>query len=48
MVAALVFVINLLPAFGPPTWSVLVYARLRWHLDPVALVLVGAGAAAST
>ncbi len=47
MVAALVFVINLLPAFGPPTWSVLVYARLRWHLDPVALVVVGAGAAAS-
>ena len=45
MVAALVLVINLLPAFGPPTWSVLVYARLRWHLDPVALVVVGAGAA---
>ena len=45
VVAALVFVINLLPAFGPPTWSVLVYARLRWHLEPVALVLVGAAAA---
>ena len=44
--AALVFVINVLPAFGPPTWSVLVYARLRWHLDPVALVVVGASAAA--
>jgi len=43
--AALVFVINLAPAFGPPTWSVLVYARLRWHLDPVVLVVVGAGAA---
>ncbi len=45
IVAALVFAINLLPAFGPPTWSVLVYARLRWHLEPVALVVVGALAA---
>ncbi len=40
-----VFGVNLLPAFGPPTWSVLVYARLRWHLDPVALVGLGALAA---
>ena len=45
VLALLVFAINLLPAFGPPTWSVLVYARLRWHLDPVALVVVGAAAA---
>ena len=37
----LVLGVNLLPAFGPPTWSLLVYARLRWHLDPVALVLLG-------
>ena len=47
MVAALVLAINLLPAFGPPTWSVLAYARLRWHLDPLALVVVGAAAATS-
>ena len=42
---ALVFGINLLPAFGPPTWAVLVFARLNWHLNPVALVLLGAMAA---
>lgn len=44
---AIVFGINLLPAFGPPTWAVLVFTRLHWHLNPVALVLIGAVAAAS-
>lgn len=44
---AVVFGINLLPAFGPPTWAVLVYTRLHWHLNPVALVLMGAVAATS-
>ncbi|MGC8499374.1 MAG: hypothetical protein ACP5OV_07775 [Acidimicrobiales bacterium] len=34
--------VNLLPAFGPPTWAVLVSARLRWHLNPVALIGLGA------
>jgi membrane protein YqaA with SNARE-associated domain len=43
----LVFGINLLPAFGPPTWAVLVFARLHWHLDPIALVLLGGIAAMS-
>ena len=42
---AIVFGINLLPAFGPPTWEVLVFTRLHWHLNPVALVLLGATAA---
>ena len=37
--------VNLLLALGPPTWSLLVYARLRWHLDPVLLVVLGAFAA---
>jgi membrane protein DedA with SNARE-associated domain len=46
-VFAIVFGINLLPAFGPPTWAVLVFTRLHWHLNPVALVLIGAFAAAS-
>lgn len=41
----IVFGVNLLPAFGPPTWSILVYARLRWHLEPVVLVALGAVAA---
>jgi membrane protein YqaA with SNARE-associated domain len=44
-IAAIVFGINLLPAFGPPTWAVLVFTRLHWHLNPVGLVLVGAVAA---
>ena len=39
--------VNLLPAFGPPTWTILVFARLNWHMNPVALVILGAVAAAS-
>ena len=42
---AIVFGINLLPAFGPPTWTLLVFARLTWHLEPVAVVVIGAVAA---
>jgi len=41
----IVFGVNLLPAFGPPTWTLLVFARITWHLQPVAIVLVGAVAA---
>ena len=33
--------VNLLPAFGPPTWTLLVFARINWHLNPVALVVLG-------
>jgi len=43
---AVVLGINLLPAFGPPTWSVLVLFRLRSDLHPVVLVVLGAAAAA--
>lgn len=32
---------NLLPAFAPPTWSILVLFTLRHHLNPIALVLLG-------
>lgn len=42
-----VFGINLLPAFAPPTWSVLVWFRLTTDLPTVALVLIGAAAAAA-
>jgi membrane protein YqaA with SNARE-associated domain len=38
---------NLLPAFGPPTWSLLVFFRLQSHIPAVPLVLIGAIAAAS-
>ncbi|HLY83173.1 MAG TPA: hypothetical protein VKQ71_09305, partial [Acidimicrobiales bacterium] len=41
-----IFGVNLLPAFGPPTWSVMVLLKLHSHLNPVALVGLGAVAAA--
>ena len=44
---ATIFAINLLPAFGPPTWSVLVFFTLSFDLPPAPLVLGGALAAAS-
>lgn len=42
LVPVVVLAVNLLPAFGPPTWALLVYFRLRWSLDVVALVALGA------
>jgi hypothetical protein len=42
----LVFAVNLLPAFGPPTWAVLIWLEFSLRLDPVPLVLLGALAAA--
>jgi uncharacterized membrane protein YdjX (TVP38/TMEM64 family) len=45
--AAAIFAVNLLPAFGPPTWSVLVFTQLTFDLDPFLLVPLGAVAAAS-
>jgi membrane protein YqaA with SNARE-associated domain len=42
-----VFGINLLPAFGPPTWAVLVYFRYRYDDIPVAALIIG-GAVAAT
>ena len=42
-----IFGVNLLPAFGPPTWAVLVFFRLNSELPAVPLVLLGALAAAS-
>jgi uncharacterized membrane protein YdjX (TVP38/TMEM64 family) len=35
----------LLPAFGPPTWAILVWFEIARDLDPVALVVIGATAA---
>lgn len=39
---AVVFLVNLMPAFGPPTALVLVLFKLNWQLEPVALVIAGA------
>ena len=47
LAAACVFGVNLLPAFGPPTWALLVFFRLNAELAAVPLVLLGALAAAS-
>lgn len=42
-----VFAVNLLPAFGPPTWALLVFFSLDFDLPAAPLVLGGALAAAS-
>ena len=42
---ALVVALNLLPAFGPPTWALLVFASIHWHVAPAALVVEGVVAA---
>lgn len=43
---AIVFGINLMPAFGPPTWSIIVLFGLNSDLPVHSIVLVGAAAAA--
>ena len=47
LVAGIVFAINLLPAFGPPTSAVLVALTLSFDLASAPLVAAGAIAAAS-
>ena len=42
-----VFGINLLPAFGPPTWAVLVYFRYRYGDIPVVTLIIGGAVAAA-
>lgn len=43
---AIVLGVNLLPAFGPPTWSIIVLYGLNTHLPLPLLVVTGAIAAA--
>src|SRR3954447_6009067 len=48
VVVAVVFGVNLMPAFGPPTWAVLVFFRFRYPEVPApALVIAGAIAASA-
>lgn len=47
VMVSVVFGVNLLPAFGPPTWTVLATYGLTGHLNPVVLVVGGAAGAAS-
>jgi hypothetical protein len=44
---AIVFGVNLLPAFGPPTWTIVVVYGLGTHLPLPAVVPIAAAAAAS-
>ena len=46
-IAGIVFALNLLPAFGPPTSAVLVALTLNYDLASAPLIAVGAVAAAS-
>jgi hypothetical protein len=47
LTAGLVFVVNLMPAFGPPTWIVLAFMKIRYDVPSAALVLVGATSSAT-
>lgn len=47
LVAAVVFAVNLLPAFGPPTWALLVFFSIDFDLPAAPLVVLGALAAAA-
>ena len=38
---AAVFVTNLLPAFAPPTWALLVFFKLQTTVNPLGLVIIG-------
>lgn len=42
---AVVIIINALPAFAPPTWTVLVFYYIQYDLHPALLVILGALAA---
>ena len=43
---AIVLGVNLMPAFGPPTWTILVFYSLNTQMPTTAVVLTGATAAA--
>jgi membrane protein YqaA with SNARE-associated domain len=45
---AVVFGINLLPAFGPPTWALLVFFRFRYGDIPIVGLIVGGALTAAT
>jgi uncharacterized membrane protein YdjX (TVP38/TMEM64 family) len=47
LAVAVVFAVNLMPAFGPPTWAVLVFFRFRYPGVPAPGLIVGGALAAS-
>jgi membrane protein YqaA with SNARE-associated domain len=46
-VMAITFGVNLLPAFGPPTWTVIVFAHFQWRDIPVPALIAGCALAAT-
>jgi uncharacterized membrane protein YdjX (TVP38/TMEM64 family) len=47
LAVAVVFGVNLMPAFGPPTWAVLVFFRFHYPEVPAAALIAGGALAAS-
>ena len=47
ILAGLVLGINLLPAFAPPTWIILVFYKLDTDMNSIVIVLLGVTASAS-
>lgn len=47
LVALIVLLVNLAPAFGPPTWSILVFCSINYNLNNLALVLIAIAMAVS-
>ncbi|MEY4493850.1 MAG: hypothetical protein RL355_1199 [Actinomycetota bacterium] len=45
--AFIIFLMNALPAFAPPTWSILVFFAIRYELEPALLIPVGVIGASS-
>jgi hypothetical protein len=44
---AIIFAVNLLPAFSPPTWTLLVFYKLNSDINTVAIVILGVFSASS-
>jgi uncharacterized membrane protein YdjX (TVP38/TMEM64 family) len=44
-VFGIVLGVNLLPAFGPPTWALLVFFKINWSMNSITLVVLGVTAA---
>ena len=47
ILVGLVLAINLLPAFGPPTWAVLVFYKLNTNMSTAAIIVFGVVASSS-
>lgn len=47
ILVGLVFGINLLPAFAPPTWVILVFYKLNTNMNTIAIIVLGVMASAS-